>query len=221
MTERVKRSRPKKSGHLRDLQVTRTAILAAATSVFTKQGIDRARVEDILIAAKVARRTFYKYFSSKEEVLAALFEVFTAELVRAVEAARDAEPSKPLAGIRAGIDVFLGFTRSGPRVVRELIEIAIRSDSLLAPRRRWFRTRIVELLDDSVHALDGRRLDPFVYYGLLSALEGLSLELGAPDTTEADVERARKVTHALVDQALGLPEATPLPRARRSSRGAC
>lgn len=162
----------------------RNAILGAAANVFSKHGIAATRVEDILVGAKIARRTFYKYFASKEDVLAALYEVWTAEIVKAIEEVRAVQPASPLAGIRAGIDLFLGFYRSGPRALRELVELAMRSDSLLAPRRAWLRDRIVSLVDDAVRALDGRRLDPYLYYALVSALEGLSLELGTDRTTD-------------------------------------
>lgn len=192
----------------------RSAILAAATRVFTQRGIVAVRVEDILVAAKIARRTFYKYFSGKEAVLAALYEVWTTEILAAIHAARARDPDDPLAGIRAGIDIFLGFYRAGPRALRELVELAMRSDSLLAERRRWLREQIVALLDESVRALDGRRLDPYVYYALIGALEGLALELGGRGASAPEIERARLVTHALVDHTLGLPKPTPLPRVR-------
>jgi AcrR family transcriptional regulator len=193
----------------------RNAILGAATRVFTQHGIAAARVEDILVAAKIARRTFYKYFTGKDDVLAALYEVWTTEILAAINSARAVDPDDPLAGIRVGIDIFLGFYRQGPRALRELVELAMRSDSQLAARRRWLREQIVALLDESVRALDGRRLDPFVYYALIGALEGLALELGSRGASPAEIERARLVTHALVDHTLGLPKPTPLPRAVR------
>jgi len=183
----------------------RSAILAAATKVFTQHGIAPTRVEDILLAAGIARRTFYRHFRSKDDVLAALYEVWTGELVKAIEAAR--EPDAPLAGIRAGIDAYIGFFRASPRALRELVGLAMRTDSLLAPRRRWLRGELVRLLDEAVRALDGRKLEPLVYLALVSALEGISLE-------SSDGDRMRTVVHALMDNALGLPKPTPLPRAR-------
>lgn len=193
-------------------QLARAAIIAAAAKVFTRRGIAATRVEDILAAAKIARRTFYRYFASKDAVLAALFEVWTAELVRAVEDARARAPNDPLAGIRAGIDLYLGFYRSGPAVLRELIALAMSSTSQLAPRRKWLRGEVVRLLDQAVRDHDGRALDPLLYYGLLGALEGLSIELGAPGTTAADVDRARAAILAILDRTLGLPRPAPLPR---------
>jgi AcrR family transcriptional regulator len=181
--------------------------------VFARLGIAETRVEDILAAANIARRTFYRYFSGKDEVLAALFAVWTAELVRAVEDAR-ARSDDPLGGIRAGIDLYLGFYRSGPPVLRELVALAMSSTSPLAPRRRWLRGEVVRLLDQAVREHDGRKLDPLVYYGLLGALEGLSIELGDPKTTTGDVDRARVAIHAILDHTLGLPRPTPLPTRR-------
>lgn len=192
--------------------LVRTTIMTAATRVFARDGIGPARVEDILLEAKLARRTFYRHFASKEAVLAALYELWTGDLLRAIEASKRADD--PLAGVRAGIDLFLGFftgraqlgvvTKRGgvARAVRELVELAMRSDSLLAAHRRHVRGKLVALLDESARAIDGKRRDPFVFYGLLGALEGIALELdGASD---AEVERARRVLHGLVDQALGL-----------------
>ena len=133
-------------------------------------------------------------------MLAALYEVWTGTLLRAIEAAAAAEPDEPLAGIRAGIDIFLGFFRESGRAVRELVELAMRSDSLLAERRRWMRGQIVRILDEAARSTLRKRLDPFVYHGLLGALEGIALELEGASTGE--VERARRVLHALVEQTL-------------------
>src|SRR4051794_37858423 len=50
-------------------------ILISAIAVFTKKGAGATRVEDILESAGVARRTFYKYFRGKDDVLAGLYEL--------------------------------------------------------------------------------------------------------------------------------------------------
>lgn len=192
-------------------QLARGPILAAAMQVFARLGIDETRVEDILQAANIARRTFYKYFSSKEDVLAALYTLATAELVRSIEDARRREPG--LAGIHRGIDTYLDFHDSVPGL-RQLIELGLRSTSQLAPRRRWLRDELARILDDAVRELDGRRLDPLVFYALLSALEGLSLQVLDDGGRPADLARARRVIHALLDQTLGVADGHPLPTAR-------
>ncbi len=192
---------------------SKRAILSGAAAVFTREGIAAARVEDILQESGVSRRTYYKYFSSKEAVVAALHEHWTAEIVRAIESARKDHPEDALAGVRIGVDIFLRLYQSGPRLVRELVEIAMQSESLLAERRRWFIEQIVRQMDASVVALDGRRLDPFVYHALFGAIEGISIQLGNKQATPADFERARAVSNALIDQVLDLPCKAALPRA--------
>lgn len=189
---------------------TRAAIVAAAMPVFVKRGIAQTRVEDLLVAARLARRTFYKYFASKEAVVAALFETATAQLVSAMEQARRSAPSAPLAGIRAGIDTYLQFHQLNGKVMHEIIELAQRSDSLLYPRRRWLRAELVRIFDESVTALDGRKLDLLVYHALLSGLDSMVLELPGKEHTR-ELARVRRVAHALVDRVLGLPDAPALP----------
>ena len=51
----------------------RTRILRGAAKVFGERGYSASSVEAILEAAQVSRRTFYRTFRSKEDVLAALF----------------------------------------------------------------------------------------------------------------------------------------------------
>ncbi|HJO38318.1 MAG: TetR/AcrR family transcriptional regulator C-terminal domain-containing protein [Vicinamibacterales bacterium] len=52
----------------------RKAILDAATSVFARRGFFQAQVADVARAAGVAAGTVYLYFSSKDDVLASVFE---------------------------------------------------------------------------------------------------------------------------------------------------
>src|SRR5690349_11421784 len=61
----------------------RSAILQGAATVFAKHGARAASVEDILAAAKLSRRTFYRFYQSKEDVLLALYRVGTAGLLEA------------------------------------------------------------------------------------------------------------------------------------------
>lgn len=66
---------------------TRMEIARAAAGLFMRHGLRATRAEDVARAAGVAPRTFYRYFSSKEECLAPLFR---AGVEKWAEAVRDA-----------------------------------------------------------------------------------------------------------------------------------
>ncbi|WP_223691013.1 TetR/AcrR family transcriptional regulator [Leifsonia poae] len=48
---------------------TRAAIVAAGTELFARHGYDETTVADIAVAADIGTRTFFSYFTSKEELL--------------------------------------------------------------------------------------------------------------------------------------------------------
>jgi AcrR family transcriptional regulator len=177
-------------------------IVGAAATVFARLGFAAARVEDILAAAGIARRTFYKSFSSKEDVLAAVYQLAIQELLGAMTVAAG-RGSDPFDIIREGLDVYLDYHVVNARLVRVLVEQAIRSDSPIFAARKRFRAELGRLLGDAVSAKTGEKHDPLLYAALVSALEGLSLELLSGSATEIEVARAKKVMHLLVERVLG------------------
>ncbi len=182
-------------------RIAQGGILAAAVDVFARLGFAATRVEDILEAAGVARRTFYKSFGSKEDVLAAVYDLATNELLRAIREAGGKDGDR-LAAIRRGLDVYLDYHVDNGPLVRVLVEQAMRSDSPLAAARKRFREELTRLLDEAVRDELGEKNDPMLYAALLSALEGISLELLTSGGSKRDIERARTVMHLLLDRVL-------------------
>lgn len=190
-------------------KIAKSAVVAASAQVFTRLGFGAARVEDILEAAGIARRTFYKHFTSKEAVLSALYDLATSELLRVIAADIEREQDR-LAAVRRCMDLYLDYHVDNAGLVKVLVEQAVRSDSPLAEGRRRFRRDLVWLLDDAVRERTGVVHDPMLYAALLSALEGLSLDLlgGSPGkpATRSEVDRAKAVMHLLIERVLA---ATP------------
>ena len=84
----------------------------SAQRLFLKHGVGATTIEQITSGAKVAKGTFYLYFCSKEEVLAALGERFGQEHLTKIEAAiEEAAPSgwkgKLAAWAAAGVATYL------------------------------------------------------------------------------------------------------------------
>ena len=83
----------------RKKQATRRAIQQAALRLVAERGLENVTVDDIAAAVDVAPRTFFNYFSAKEDALLARDPEKRASVIAAL-AARPAEES-PLAALHA------------------------------------------------------------------------------------------------------------------------
>src|SRR5215475_13080759 len=90
-------------------RVAQSGVVAASVGVFARRGFVATRVEDILAAAGIARRTFYKYFQSKEDVLAAIYDFATGELLREIQSAAETSDDDPFASVLRGLDTYLDY----------------------------------------------------------------------------------------------------------------
>jgi AcrR family transcriptional regulator len=70
----------------RKAQVVRDAIWDAATDLFADKGFDETTVDDIAQAAGVSRRSFFRYFASKNDLMAHGMVNYGAELTAAIDA---------------------------------------------------------------------------------------------------------------------------------------
>jgi AcrR family transcriptional regulator len=180
-------------------------ILRAAIETFSRQGFAATRVEDILEAANVARRTFYKHFGNKEEVLAAVYKLATDELTQSMRRAAGGD-GDPLDAVRRAVDAYLDYHVANSRLVAVLVQQAVRTDSPLFVHRQQFREDLVQLLDMAVRAATGERHDPLLYMALISAVEGTSLDLLSGECGPDEVARAKKVLHLILDRTIAKPE---------------
>lgn len=76
----------------------RDELMNAAQHLFLKQGVAPTTIEQITSGADVAKGTFYLYFSSKEDILAALGERFAQELLASIKTAIAAKPEEDCKG---------------------------------------------------------------------------------------------------------------------------
>jgi len=83
----------------------RRDLVAAAVGQFRSKGYDDTTVDDIAAAAGVGRRTFFRYFRSKEDAISPDHEAGLARVAEVFEAAHPNEPTGSLV-LRAGETVF-------------------------------------------------------------------------------------------------------------------
>jgi AcrR family transcriptional regulator len=95
----------------------RRAILDATIRVLQRRDFDRATLDEVLAEASLSTRAFYRHYSSKDELLVALYRQESmklgARLARVVK-----EADTPLAALRAWIDEVLGIGYEPKRVAR-------------------------------------------------------------------------------------------------------
>jgi AcrR family transcriptional regulator len=83
----------------------RRDLVAAAVRLFGEQGYDDTTVDDIAAGAGVGRRTFFRYFPSKEHAVSPDHAGALARVAEVFESAHPTEPPTTLA-LRAGETVF-------------------------------------------------------------------------------------------------------------------
>lgn len=171
-------ARPETNRHDRSLRgyFVRARILEGAAVVFGSKDVDRVRIEDVLVQAKVSRRTFYRFFANKEDLLVALFDVVSDLFVRSFEEAV-VEATTPLHMVEAAVAQYLEHARSSRGLLRALAGEAGRPGSKLAPRRQAVMDRLAELMADRAEQVLGMRIDRLVLAGTLHALEGIQERL--------------------------------------------
>jgi AcrR family transcriptional regulator len=76
----------------------RDELMSAAQRLFLEHGVGPTTIEQITSGADVAKGTFYLYFSSKEDVLAALRERFAQKLLTDIKAAIAEKPERDWTG---------------------------------------------------------------------------------------------------------------------------
>jgi len=165
----------------------RARLLAAAVQVVAECGVVEMRVEDVLKAADVSRRTFYQHFADKQAVVHALFELVTEHLAAMFAAAATAEPAR---AIDEALAIYFELHRTDRDIVRALLHEALRSESPLYAARMRFRTAIAGTLERALGVA------PLVAVGLVSAVEGISLELleqARPDLAAAHAAVTRLI----------------------------
>ncbi|MFI5308451.1 MAG: TetR/AcrR family transcriptional regulator [Polyangiales bacterium] len=182
----------------------RIRILRGAAAVFGRLGYGATSVQAILAEARVSRRTFYKIFRSKEDVLRVLFENSVSMLLSAVrEADRSGKPSQErlASAVEAYIQVH---ARAGP-LARVLLLEQFSPSSPLAKQRDAAMAAFTELLSEAIRRERLRPPDPILVHGVVAAINQIAVQTATEHPEGGwDVERAKtsmlRILRALDDE---------------------
>ena len=176
-------------------------IVSGAERAFREHGFSTSRVEDILAAGDVSRRTFYQRFAGKDEVAGVLLGRAVEGLVATVK--RETERLRsPRSKVAAALDAYLGLFRENG-YVKELILESMRPGSKLVSTRRVALDAVIAFIVREAEAGGARSVDPLVVEHLLLGIEGLVLgRLGPHGLARADAERIRDSVLPLFESVL-------------------
>jgi AcrR family transcriptional regulator len=131
----------------RKKQSTRQAVEDAALQLFRERGIHETTIDELCARADIARRTFFRYFSSKDDVLLARLRV---DIGIVEETFRQAAAAEPLAAL---------LTRAVDAVVTDPEAFARFADVVLAiPALRALYLGMLADFEDALRELIARRL---------------------------------------------------------------
>ncbi|MCC8164572.1 MAG: TetR/AcrR family transcriptional regulator [Planctomycetes bacterium] len=190
--------------------VRRNEILDAAEALFGRKGYAKTTINDILTRLEIAKGTFYHYFTSKEELMAAIVARFIDNGIEAIQAIADD------ATMTAPEKLRLIITAPGPETAHkdEMVEelhaagdAELHLLSLVETVRRLTPV-ITGIVEQGVR--EGVFTTPYpreVVELLLTASQFL-LDTGIfPWTLDEQVRRARALSHVM-ESALGAPAGT-------------
>ncbi len=187
----------------------RTLILEGAARTFAERGLRATSVADLLAAAGVARRTFYRLYGSKEDVAVALYHYGTEALL---EACRHgvAQEHTPLRRLERCIDAHLANAREHGRLVFVLGGEAQRHESALHARRMEVHAALVDLMTTHADPCAPELADPLLYRGFVLAIEGVTRFMLAESddgraVTDAGIHRVRSVLLRMATGAFAEP----------------
>lgn len=177
-------------------------ILVNSMLVFLERGVAQVTVQDLLDAAAISRRTFYKYFRNKVDVLESLYKLAVDIMVLRYKS--DVGNARTLGEVADCMaDVFFGYHRDLAPVIRMMQEEAIRTDSPLAPYRKEAMRKVVVLVNQEIRRIAGREIDPLVIQSLMWAMEGMSIEYLRGDAESVTgIGHARRVVAGIAEAAL-------------------
>ncbi len=131
----------------RKQQVVRDALSAAALELFLRRGFEAVTVEEIAQTAGVSRRTFFRYYESKEDVMAERTDRHGEQLLVELAARPLNEP--PLLAIRNALVPAIAYGLAEPGIIRDTIRLLRETSALrraVMERRNRLEERIAALM---------------------------------------------------------------------------
>ena len=176
----------------------RNRILRGAAQVFGERGYGASSVEAILAAAEVSRRTFYRTFRSKEDVLRTLFDNSVQVLIRAVKQA--GEPGQSAYERRAAaVEAYIQVHANAGALARVLLLEQFSPGSPLAVQRNRAHATFSKLISNVAVGVGRSAPDPVLVAAIVAGINQVCVQMASqyPDG-RWDVARAKRAVLRLL-----------------------
>lgn len=187
----------------------RAEVLIHSMQVFALRGLERTTVQHLLDASGVSRRTFYKYFRNKMDVLENIYRIFVDNmLLHFHQEMRQAQSVKQI--ITNTTTVYFDYHINMGPVIKLMMEEARSSSSALAPHRIRAQQIAGEVLSGEINRLTGRELDPLVMRTMLWILENYSLYIFEDgEFSDARLKQCQRVMIGVAEAVILGDDASP------------
>lgn len=120
---------------------TRAALLQAGQALFAAQPVDAVSIDDIVLAADVAKGSFYNHFPDKEALAREIAATVRAEAEAEIDAA-NAGVTDPARRMARGQAVFIRFALRNPQRARAMMRLFAGATLPNAPMNRGVRSDV-------------------------------------------------------------------------------
>ncbi|CAJ1511058.1 TetR/AcrR family transcriptional regulator [[Mycobacterium] burgundiense] len=167
---------------------TRAALVTAARTVFERDGFLGSRLSDITVEAKCSAGTFYTYFSSKEEIFAAVLEAAQDDMLHP-GMPRVADDDDPAAVIEASNRAYLVAYLRNAKLMALMQQVATVDPDFEALRRhrseKFVERNARHIAELQSRGLADETLDPlltsYALSGMVSRMAMEALVIGKRD----------------------------------------
>lgn len=129
----------------RTRRLAQTELTAVAQDLFAAQGYDNTTVDQIAAAAGMSKRTFFRYFPSKDDLVIGKYDLFADRMAEALDARPKNEPVWE--SLRRMFDITLDYVQDEHQRARsEAMDAIVRSTPQLYARYLEKMQRVQEIL---------------------------------------------------------------------------
>jgi AcrR family transcriptional regulator len=184
----------------RKQQLVRDAIWDAAIGLFAKHGFEEVTVDEVADAAGVSPRSFFRYFSSKSDLLAQAVFSYGQSIGEAIEACPKSWP--PLEVMKHVTQDIAEYVASNPRtrVIMRIGESSVAAREALAGSLVTIEDRVAAAFQSRLRKGAANPLKTRLYAALTLSILQVVTKSWATETKETDIAEVTRQAFTILNQ---------------------